>query len=138
MIPKCIGGVSDHVHLLLTLPTKLAVARNTAHISTRDTSGISRARSYRTLRDGSLEGRLPRHFVPGYDRCRPSVTRWRTFRHFARAVPPRQKPFADRRASHQRIKLILFPKKPSSPEARISYQPASTRGQGHCGSAKRA
>ena len=27
MIPKCIGGVSDHVHLLLTLPTKLAVAK---------------------------------------------------------------------------------------------------------------
>ena len=26
MIPKCIGGVSDHVHLLVTLPTRLAVA----------------------------------------------------------------------------------------------------------------
>src|SRR3984893_9083963 len=25
MIPKCIGGVSDHVHLLVTLPTRLAV-----------------------------------------------------------------------------------------------------------------
>jgi hypothetical protein len=25
-------------------------------------------RSYRTLRDGSFEGRCPRHFVPGYDR----------------------------------------------------------------------
>ncbi len=23
---------------------------------------------YRTLRDGSFEGRFPRHFVPGYDR----------------------------------------------------------------------
>ena len=31
--------------------------RNTAHISTRNTSGISCARSYRTLRDGSFEGR---------------------------------------------------------------------------------
>jgi hypothetical protein len=39
------------------------------------TSGISCARSYRTLRDGSFEGRFPRHFVPGYDRCRPSGTR---------------------------------------------------------------
>src|ERR1700675_289395 len=26
MIPKCIGGISDHVHLLVTLPTRLAVA----------------------------------------------------------------------------------------------------------------
>jgi REP element-mobilizing transposase RayT len=25
MIPKCIGGVSDHVHLLVTLPTRVAV-----------------------------------------------------------------------------------------------------------------
>src|SRR5271166_1751938 len=33
--------------------------RNTAHISTRNTSGISCARSYRTLRDGSFEGRFP-------------------------------------------------------------------------------
>jgi hypothetical protein len=35
------------------------------------TSGISYARSYRTLRDGSFEGRFPRHFVPGYDRTVP-------------------------------------------------------------------
>ena len=27
MIPKCIGGVSDHVHLLVTLPTTFAVAK---------------------------------------------------------------------------------------------------------------
>src|SRR5215467_13036698 len=27
MIPKCIGGVSDHVHLLITLPTTFAVAK---------------------------------------------------------------------------------------------------------------
>jgi putative transposase len=27
MIPKCSGGVSDHVHLLVTLPTRLAVAK---------------------------------------------------------------------------------------------------------------
>ena len=45
--------------------------RNTAHISTRNTSGISYARSYRTLRDGSFEGRFPRHFVPCYDRTVP-------------------------------------------------------------------
>jgi hypothetical protein len=38
--------------------------------------GISWARSYRTLRDGSLVGRFPRHFVPGYDQ----------------PVPPGQKP----------------------------------------------
>ena len=44
---------------------------NTAHLSTRNTSGISCARSYRTLRDGSFEGRFPRHFVPGYDRTVP-------------------------------------------------------------------
>ena len=54
--------------------------RNTAHISTRNTSGISCARSYRTLRDGSFEGRFPRHFVPGYDRCCPYGTRLQTFR----------------------------------------------------------
>src|SRR5580693_9489244 len=33
--------------------------RNTAHISTRNTSGISCARSYRTLRDGSFEDAFP-------------------------------------------------------------------------------
>jgi hypothetical protein len=37
--------------------------------------------SYRTLRDGSLGWRCPRHFVPGYDQ----------------PVPPGQKPFAHRR-----------------------------------------
>src|SRR5580693_2995196 len=42
--------------------------------ATRNTSGISCARSYRTLRDGSFEGRFPRHFVPGYDRCCPYGT----------------------------------------------------------------
>jgi hypothetical protein len=34
--------------------------------------------SDRTLRDGSFEAAIPRHFVPGYDRT----------------VPPGQKPFA--------------------------------------------
>src|ERR1700675_512785 len=38
------------------------------------------ARLYRTLRDGSFEGRFPRHFVPGYDRCCPYGTRLQTFR----------------------------------------------------------
>jgi hypothetical protein len=37
--------------------------------------------SHRTLRDGSLGSRYPRHFVPGY----------------YRPVPPGQKPFAHRR-----------------------------------------
>ena len=50
MIPKCIGGVLDHVRHLYPA-----------------TCGISCARSYRTLRDGSFEGRFLRHFVPGYD-----------------------------------------------------------------------
>jgi hypothetical protein len=36
---------------------------------------VLRTRSYRTLRDGSFEGRFSRHFVPGYDRCRPSGTK---------------------------------------------------------------
>jgi hypothetical protein len=35
------------------------------------TCGISCTRSYRTLRDGSFEGRFPRHFVPGYDQPVP-------------------------------------------------------------------
>jgi hypothetical protein len=41
---------------------------------TRNTSGDvwgSHARSYRTLRDGSLGERFPRHFVPGYDQAVP-------------------------------------------------------------------
>jgi hypothetical protein len=37
----------------------------------RNTSGMSCAGSYRTLRDGALEGRFSRHFVPGYDRVVP-------------------------------------------------------------------
>jgi hypothetical protein len=32
------------------------------------TFGTSCDRSYRSLRDGSLEGCFSRHFVPGYDR----------------------------------------------------------------------
>ncbi len=37
-------------------------------ITTRNTFGINCAPgSYRALRDGSFEGRFPRHFVPGYD-----------------------------------------------------------------------
>jgi hypothetical protein len=61
MIPKCIGGVSDH------LP------KETRRIFRREIPlGICCARSHRTLRDGSFEGRFPRHFVPGYDRCVPT------------------------------------------------------------------
>jgi len=33
--------------------------------------GINCGQSYRTLRDGSFEGRFPRHFVPGYDHAVP-------------------------------------------------------------------
>jgi hypothetical protein len=36
-----------------------AFLKNPAHISTRNTSGISCARSYRTLRDGSFEDAFP-------------------------------------------------------------------------------
>jgi hypothetical protein len=39
------------------------------------TRKTSYSRSYRTLRDGSLEERFPRHFVPGYDRT-VSGTGW--------------------------------------------------------------
>jgi hypothetical protein len=42
-----------------------------AHISTRNTSVIGCARSYRALRDGIFEGHFPRHFVPGYDHAVP-------------------------------------------------------------------
>jgi hypothetical protein len=42
-----------------------------APISTRNTSVIGCARSYRTLRDGTFEGHCSRHFVPGYDRVVP-------------------------------------------------------------------
>jgi len=46
-----------------------AFLRNTTHISTRNTSGISCARPYRTPTGTvSFEGRFPRHFVQGYDR----------------------------------------------------------------------
>jgi hypothetical protein len=40
-------------------------------MTTRNTSGMSCAPSYRALRDGSFEGHFPRHFVPGYDRVVP-------------------------------------------------------------------
>ena len=67
-------------HRTRTFREEYLALRNTAPISTRNNSGISYARSYRTLRDGSFEGRFPRHFVPGYDRCCPYGTRWQTFR----------------------------------------------------------
>jgi len=40
MIPKCIGGVSDHVHLLVTLPTRLAVAKAVQLISAGSSAWI--------------------------------------------------------------------------------------------------
>ena|ERR1700722_8339077 len=48
---------------------------------------VLRTRSYRTLRDGSFGGRFSRHFVPGYDRCRPSGARWQTFRNSIQLKP---------------------------------------------------
>ena len=67
-------------HRTRTFQEEYLALRNTAPISTRNTSGIGCARSYRTLRDGSFEGRFPRHFVPGYDRGCPYGTCWQTFR----------------------------------------------------------
>jgi putative transposase len=147
IIPKCIGGVSDHVHLLVTLPTKLAVAkavqlikagssawihqsfpnlRNFAwqqgygafsvsisqvqetvhyieqqieHHRTRtfqeeylaflkkhgthfekNTSGISCAPSYRTLRDGSFEGTVSQALRARLQSDCPYGTRLETLR----------------------------------------------------------
>ena len=42
-----------------------------AHFDEKNPVGSASPRSYRTLRDGSLEGRFPRHFVPGYDQPVP-------------------------------------------------------------------
>jgi hypothetical protein len=39
---------------------------------TRRNTSLSCAQSYRTLRDGSLEGRCSRPFVPGFDRVVPT------------------------------------------------------------------
>src|ERR1700692_2736149 len=50
------------------------------HISTRNPSGISYARSYRTLRDGSFGVALSQALRAGYDRCTG-----RACRHFATA-----------------------------------------------------
>jgi hypothetical protein len=79
MIPKCIGRVLDHVRHLVILRTRLAVAFLKKHDAQFDEKYLwdSCARSHRTLRDGSFEGRFPRHFVPGYDQ----------------PIPPGQKPF---------------------------------------------
>src|SRR5579864_1167382 len=43
MIPKCIGGVSDHVHLLVTLPTRLAVAKAVQLIKAGSSAWIHQA-----------------------------------------------------------------------------------------------
>src|SRR5271157_3381482 len=40
MIPKCIGGVSDHVHLLVTLPTTLAIAKVVQLIKAGSSAGF--------------------------------------------------------------------------------------------------
>src|ERR1700722_16700146 len=48
--------------------------RNTAHISTRNISGIRCARSYRTLWDGSLEGPFPQALRARLRSHRPSGT----------------------------------------------------------------
>ena len=56
---------------------------NAVHISTKNTSGISCARSYRYPTGRFLSrARFPRHCVPGYDRCVPTG---RACNHFATA-----------------------------------------------------
>ena len=62
IMSRCIDGVADHVHLLLSLPS--------THFDRPSGTGVSAS--------------LPRHFVPAY----------------YQPVPPGQKPFAHRRASH--------------------------------------
>jgi hypothetical protein len=71
---KRLKAVNDSVK------SPLVIGLETRRTFRRNTSGMSYARSYRTLRDVSFEGRFPRHFVPGYDRGCPSGTRWQTFR----------------------------------------------------------
>jgi REP element-mobilizing transposase RayT len=41
VIPKCIGGVSDHVHFLLTLPTRWLLRRHQGRIISLDSSNLS-------------------------------------------------------------------------------------------------
>ena len=57
------------------------------HISTRNTSEVSCARSYRTLRDGSFEGHFSQALHARLRSGCPYGTRWQTFRkqHLAKA-----------------------------------------------------
>jgi hypothetical protein len=58
--PRCIGGVADHVHLLLSLPTTVPIAKS---VGLTMTSTVPPGRG--------LSASLPRHFVPGYDQPVP-------------------------------------------------------------------
>jgi hypothetical protein len=69
MIPKCIGGVSDHVHLLISLPTRLAVANAVQLIKTGSSAWIHQTfqicETRRTFRrEIPLGLAVPGHTVP--------------------------------------------------------------------------
>jgi hypothetical protein len=86
MIPKCIGGVSDHVHLLVTLPTRLAVAKAVQLIKAGSSAWIhlGLATPDHTVPYGTV---LSRDAVPGTS-CQATigvVPTGRACRHFATA-----------------------------------------------------
>ena len=74
-------------HRTRTFQEEYLALRNTAPISTRNTSGSSCARSDRTLRDGSFEGRFSQALHARLRSGCPYGTRWQTFRkqHLAKA-----------------------------------------------------
>ncbi len=86
---RCEGPFPKHLDFFCSYTRKF----RHANTSITESKCAPRQESHRTLRDGSLGWRCPRHFVPGYDRT----------------VPPGQKPFA-RRCPH--IKLALTGLKP--------------------------
>jgi hypothetical protein len=92
--PRCIGGVADHVHLLLSLPTTVPIAkaiqlREYLAFLKRHELSVDDKISVGLTTTSAVPGRglstsLSRHFLPGY----------------YHPVPPGQKPFAHRSASH--------------------------------------
>ena len=66
MIPKCIGGVSDHVHLLVTLPTRLAVAKAVQLIKAGSSAWIHQTfPNLRKLRLATGLWRIQRWYLAG-------------------------------------------------------------------------
>src|SRR5271166_113927 len=60
IIPKCIGGVSDHVHLLVTLPTRLAIAKAAQLIKAGSSAWIDQ--TFPNLRNFGIQ---PEHYSIG-------------------------------------------------------------------------